>query len=87
MGFLGKKMLDLKVLVLSLKNSETALVLRESEHEMRAETQRLREKRPADVLQKHRMKDKLYIPELCVCVQWLIGAANSSCSWTGFKHN
>lgn len=35
-----KRMQDLKVLVLSLKNSKTALVLRETEHEMKAETQR-----------------------------------------------
>lgn len=34
-----KRMLDQKVLVLCLKNSGTALVVRETEHEMRAETQ------------------------------------------------
>lgn len=70
-----------------LRNSEPALVLRETEHGMRAATQHSREERPSDVLQKHRMKDKLYVPELSVSVQWLIGAADGSCSWTGFKHN
>ena len=51
-----------------LRTQRLHSVLRETEHQMRAETQWQRKKRTTNVvLQKHRMKkDKLYIPELCV---------------------